>query len=90
MKAGAHHDMTRYCAFHKDHDHLTSEYKQLRRQIEDLIQVGELKELVLEMLVNVNASACEHATTVRQENRQAPLNIVTETSKRVYLFYRFK
>ena len=39
-------DRTKYCQFHNDHGHLTSDCIHLKRQIEALIQQGELKEFV--------------------------------------------
>ena len=39
-------DRTKYCCFHNDHGHLTSECIHLKRQIKALVQRGELREFV--------------------------------------------
>ena len=35
-------DKKKYCRFHKDHDHNTKDCKDLKEQIEELIQKGKL------------------------------------------------
>ena len=71
LKTGTPRDMTKYCAFHKDHGQLTFECKHIRRKIEDLIKAGELKKFVLEMIDNANAPACRFVVAARQENNGA-------------------
>lgn len=39
-------DKNRYCRFHRDHGHNTSQYFDLKEQIEDLIRRGHLKNYV--------------------------------------------
>ena len=46
-KDPAKRDRNKFCEYHQDHGHLTSECYQLKRQIEALIQDGKLKEYVL-------------------------------------------
>ena len=43
-------DRTKFCEFHQDHDHLTGDCFQLRRQIEILIQDDDLKEFIIRMV----------------------------------------
>ena len=33
-------DKNKYCRFHKDHDHYTEDCRDLKEQIEELIQIG--------------------------------------------------
>ncbi|XP_023873632.1 uncharacterized protein LOC111986229 [Quercus suber] len=40
------HDMKKYCRFHKDHGHYTEDCRDLKEQIEDLIQKGKLQKYV--------------------------------------------
>ena len=35
-------DKKKYCRFHRDHDHLTEKYRDLKEQIEELIKKGKL------------------------------------------------
>jgi len=73
---------SKYCEFHKDHGHSTSECFHLKRQIEALIQQGELKEFVLDMINNARASTSQRNATANgaahdRNNRAAtPLNII--------------
>ena len=46
-KDPAKRDQSKFCEYHQDHGHLTSECYQLKRQIKALIQDGKLKEYVL-------------------------------------------
>jgi len=63
-------DKRKYCEFHKDHGHLTANCIQLRKQIEDLIQNGELKDFVLLMVANPDAAERRRATqTNKQQDR---------------------
>ena len=39
-------DKKKYCRFHKDHGHLTEECRDLKEQIEELIQKGKLQRYV--------------------------------------------
>ena len=39
-------DKKKYCRFHKDHDHYTKDYRDLKEQIEELIQKGKLQKYV--------------------------------------------
>ena len=36
----------KYCRFHKDHDHHTEDYRDLKEQIEELIRKGKLQKYV--------------------------------------------
>lgn len=44
-------DQKKYCYFHKDHDHYIEECKDLKEQIEELIQNGKLQNLSKEITV---------------------------------------
>ena len=79
IKVSTHRDITKYCAFHKDHGHLTSDCRHLRRQIEDLIQKGELKEFIIEMINDANAPTGQPTAAARKENTglNADLHVVT-------------
>ena len=39
-------DKNKYCRFHKDHDHYTEDCRDLKEQIEELIQKGKLQKYV--------------------------------------------
>ena len=39
-------DSKKYCRFHKDHDHYTDECRDLKEQIEELIQQGKLQKFI--------------------------------------------
>ena len=39
-------DSKKYCCFHKDHGHYIDECRDLKEQIEELIQWGKLQKLV--------------------------------------------
>ena len=39
-------DPKKYCRFHKDHGHYTDEYRDLKEQIEELIQRGKLQKFI--------------------------------------------
>ena len=39
-------DAKKYCRFHKDHGHYTNECRNLKEQIEELIQRGKLQRFV--------------------------------------------
>ena len=39
-------DKRKYCRFHIDHGHYTEDYKDLKKQIEELIQRGKLQKFV--------------------------------------------
>nr|GEV35372.1 hypothetical protein [Tanacetum cinerariifolium] len=39
-------DMSKYCYFHKDHEHETNDCRQLRSQIEEAVESGQLSHLV--------------------------------------------
>ena len=39
-------DKKKYCRFHKDHGHYTEDYRDLKEQIEELIQKGKLQRFV--------------------------------------------
>ena len=39
-------DSKKYCRFHKDHGHYTNKYRNLKEQIEELIQRGKLQKFV--------------------------------------------
>ena len=40
------HDKRKYCHFHKDHRHYTEDCRDLKEQIEELIQRGKLQQYV--------------------------------------------
>lgn len=40
------HDKKKYYNFHKDHDHYTEDYRDLKEQIKELIQKGKLQKFV--------------------------------------------
>ena len=39
-------DPKKYCRFHKDHSHYTDECRDLKKQIEELIQRGKLQKFI--------------------------------------------
>ena len=39
-------DKRKYCRFHKDHEHYTEDYQDLKEQIEELIRKGKLQKYV--------------------------------------------
>ena len=39
-------DPKKYCCFHKDHNHYTDECRDLKKQIEELIQRGKLQKFI--------------------------------------------
>ena len=39
-------DLKKYCRFHKDHGHYTNECRDLKEQIEELVQKGKLQKFV--------------------------------------------
>ncbi|XP_030926621.1 uncharacterized protein LOC115953227 [Quercus lobata] len=49
-------DKNKYCRFHKDHDHNTKDCKDLKEQIEELIQKGKLQKYVKEEYNNFRDS----------------------------------
>lgn len=44
-------DQKKYCYFHKDHDHYIEECKDLKEQIEEMIQKGKLQNLAKEITI---------------------------------------
>ena len=77
-------DRSKYCEFHQCYGHVTSGCIDLKRQIESLIRGGELKEFVLKMVNNSEASTSRHGKAVDNGNNEngaqrarAPLNVVT-------------
>ncbi|XP_043714586.1 uncharacterized protein LOC122662947 [Telopea speciosissima] len=46
MQAGSFRNPNKYCLFHKDTDHNTEDCYQLKREIEELIKVGHLKQYI--------------------------------------------
>ena len=64
-RSSATRDKSKFCEFHQDHGHVTAECFQLRRQIEDLVQEGKLKEYILRTL----GTAPNQADRPRQETR---------------------
>ena len=69
-KDPAKRDRNKFCEYHQDHGHLTSECYHLRRQIEALIQDGKLKEYVLRTV----GAAAVHEGRPRQ-GRKGPATV---------------
>jgi len=67
-------DRSKFCEYHQDHGHLTSEYYQLKRQIEALIQDGKLKEYVLRTI----GMAAANGERPRQERKGPATVTVTD------------
>ncbi|XP_075663355.1 uncharacterized protein LOC142632929 [Castanea sativa] len=60
----------KYCHFHRDHDHDTSEYYDLKQQIEALIRLGKLQRLVSKEMIDPPQ---EQATRRENERLRPPI-----------------
>ena len=65
-------DRSKYCEFHQEYGHLTSECYSLKWQIEALIQRGELKEFVLRMISAVGPPQRHHSLAKEEEQPLLP------------------
>ena len=63
-------NMNKYCKFHRDWGHDTSEYFQLKQQIETLIQEGYLQEYISRVVANN-----------KETTNQAPQNVAPAQQK---------
>lgn len=52
-------DRSRYYYFHKDHEYHTSECWALKKQIEELIRQGKLKEFIEDTNIEKKPKKCE-------------------------------
>ncbi|XP_022154405.1 uncharacterized protein LOC111021682 [Momordica charantia] len=69
----------KYCCFHRDHGHNTSNYWELKRQIEDLIQDGYFKKFVVKPRFNSVEKKEEKKrsrTSPRRDDRPTIINII--------------
>ena len=72
----------KYCRFHKDHGHYTEDCKDLKEQIEELIQKRKLHNYVKngESSRFIDYNKNQHESSPRDKDRtlQCPLNVIKE------------
>ena len=76
------HDKNKYCQFHKDHDHYTEDFWDLKEQIEELIWKGKLQKYVKkrESSKFSDGNKSRHESSSRSEDRpfQPPQDVIGE------------
>ncbi|XP_023888260.1 uncharacterized protein LOC136067296 [Quercus suber] len=75
-------DKNKYCRFHKDHSHYTEDCRDLKEQIEELIQKGKLQKFIKkgEYSRFRDGNKGQHESTSGGNNRryQPPQNVIGE------------
>ena len=75
-------DKKKYYRFHKDHNHNTEDCRNLKEQIEELIQRGKLQEYVKKgetsRFRNNNKSQCEPSPRDKDHTSQRPPSVIGE------------
>ena len=75
-------DKNKYCRFHKDHDHNTEDCKDLKEQIEELIQKGKLQKYVKKGQFSKfkDDNKTQHESFSRNDDRssQSPRRVIGE------------
>ena len=61
-------DLKKYCRFHKDHGHYTDECRDLKEQIEELIQRGKLQKFVKKDHQSQLKEEDKSMTTIKMSN----------------------
>ena len=76
------HNKNKYCHFHKDHGHYTEDCRDLKEQIEELIQKGKLQKYVKNWEYNNfkggNKNQREFSSKSDDHPRQPPQDIIGE------------
>ncbi|XP_065625303.1 uncharacterized protein LOC136065695 [Quercus suber] len=75
-------DRSKYCRFHKDHGHYTEDCRDLKEQIEELIQKGKLQKFIRkgEYSKFRGEHKCQHESSSKNGNHQSqpPQNVIGE------------
>ena len=75
-------DKNKYCRFHKDHGHYTEDSRDLKEQIEELIQKGKLQKYVKkgELSRFRDGNKSQHESSSRDEDHpfQPSQNVIGE------------
>ena len=76
------HDKKKYYRFHKDHDHYTEDFRDLKKQIEELIRKGKLQRFVKKgepsRAKDDNKNQREASPRVKDHTFQRPPSMVGE------------
>ena len=76
------HNKNKYCHFHKDHGHYTQDCRDLKEQIEELIQKGKLQKYVKNWEYNNfkggNKNQREFSSRNDDRPRQPPQEVIRE------------
>ena len=75
-------DKNKYCQFHKDHDHYTEDFRDLKEQIDELIWKGKLQKYVKKWVSSKfsDSNKSRHESLSRSEDRpfQPPQDVIGE------------
>ncbi|XP_065620943.1 uncharacterized protein LOC136063875 [Quercus suber] len=75
-------DRSKYCRFHKDHDHYTEDCRDLKEQIEELIRKGKLQKFIKKGEYNKfrdeNKGQHESSSKSGSHQSQPPQNVIGE------------
>ena len=82
-------DKKKYCRFHKDHGHYTEDCRDLKEQVEELIQKGKLQRYVKrgEASTAISSAKCKrrnknhHGRTVHGRLVQIPQKVIPKANK---------
>ena len=76
------HDKNKYCRFHKDHGHNTEDCRDLKEQVEELIQKEKLQKYVKKSEYSKfrNDNKSQHESSSRNDDRpsQPPQDVIEE------------
>ena len=71
-------DKKKYCHFHKDHNHYTEDCRDLKEQIEELIQKGKLQKFVRKDGPNLAKQAARMRSDEKPKNEDRPQDFLRD------------